>query len=66
MKCVKCGMSATVYNKAGVPVCVRHRNEKISSPTCPDCSSTMVIRNGKYGAFWGCSAYPMCEGLQKI
>ena len=66
MKCAKCGTTATIYNKNGVPVCSRHTNEKIDSPSCPECKSTMLLREGKYGKFWGCSAYPMCDGLLKI
>lgn len=66
MKCVKCGMSATIYNKEGVPVCVKHRNEKVKSPSCPNCKSPMALREGKYGKFWGCIAYPMCDGLLKL
>ena len=37
MKCAKCGTTATVYNKSGIPVCSRHTNEKINPPKCPDC-----------------------------
>ena len=66
MKCAKCGAFATKYSKEGIPVCSKHFNEKISSPNCPDCGSTMRIRNGKYGAFWGCNAFPMCQGIEKI
>ncbi|MBT7241214.1 MAG: hypothetical protein HN878_01870 [Candidatus Diapherotrites archaeon] len=66
MKCAKCGGSATIYNKAGVPVCSRHTNEKITSPKCPECSSPMSLRESKYGKFWGCTAFPMCDGIQKI
>lgn len=28
---------------------------------CPKCKSTMVLRNGRYGKFYGCSRYPMCH-----
>ncbi len=28
---------------------------------CAKCGSFMVKRNGKYGEFWGCSAYPECR-----
>lgn len=28
---------------------------------CPLCGSDLVLRNGKYGWFWGCSAYPRCR-----
>lgn len=32
---------------------------------CPQCGSPMVQRNGKYGAFWGCTRYPQCKGTRK-
>lgn len=28
---------------------------------CPKCGSPLVKRNGKFGAFWGCSGYPICK-----
>lgn len=28
---------------------------------CPFCGSELVLRNGKYGQFWGCSSYPKCH-----
>lgn len=28
---------------------------------CPFCGSELVLRRGKYGQFWGCSAYPKCK-----
>jgi len=65
MKCAVCNEIATFYNDEGVPTCSRHRNQKIKAPLCPECGSLMVIRKSKFGAFWGCSAYPMCEGTKK-
>jgi len=29
--------------------------------TCPECGEDMVIREGEYGKFWGCSGYPECD-----
>jgi DNA topoisomerase-3 len=29
--------------------------------TCPQCGSPMVLRHGKYGDFYGCTAYPKCR-----
>lgn len=31
--------------------------------TCPECQAPMRKRQGKYGAFWGCSRYPECKGM---
>lgn len=38
-------------------------------PSCPVCSSEMVLREAKKGAnagktFWGCSGYPRCKGTR--
>lgn len=32
---------------------------------CPKCGSSLIIRNGKYGLFLGCSNYPNCRYTQK-
>ena len=36
------------------------KNSK-SSVKCPRCGAPMFLRNGKNGAFWGCSKYPECK-----
>jgi len=33
---------------------------------CPRCGQPMVVRNGSYGAFWGCSTYPNCRGTREV
>ena len=37
-----------------------------SEETCPECGQPMIIRRGKWGAFWGCSTYPRCRGKRNI
>ena len=32
---------------------------------CPYCGKPLVLRNGKYGQFWGSSAYPKCRFTRK-
>src|SRR5687768_6891707 len=27
---------------------------------CPDCGGTMVLRDSRFGLFYGCRAYPRC------
>ncbi len=29
--------------------------------TCPRCGKTLVMKNGTYGLFIGCSGYPACR-----
>ena len=32
---------------------------------CPFCGSALVLRQGQYGKFWGCSSYPRCRFTRK-
>jgi hypothetical protein len=41
------------------------RAAKIEAGICPRCGGTLVERQGKYGAFWGCSNYPKCRYTKK-
>ena len=38
----------------------RHEN-KVSQGICPLCGGRLILRNGKYGDFYGCSNYPRCR-----
>ena len=33
---------------------------------CPQCSSPMTLRHGRFGPFLGCSKYPECKGIVNI
>lgn len=33
----------------------------VSSGRCPRCGGSLVLRNGKYGSFYGCANYPNCK-----
>ncbi|MCD7807690.1 MAG: NERD domain-containing protein [Lachnospiraceae bacterium] len=33
---------------------------------CPFCGNDLVLRNGKYGQFWGCKSYPKCKFTRQI
>jgi ssDNA-binding Zn-finger/Zn-ribbon topoisomerase 1 len=34
---------------------------KMPSLPCPECDSQLVLRNSKYGLFYGCKRYPVCK-----
>lgn len=44
---------------------VRHnqarRNATVANGKCPRCGGNLVLRNGRYGRFYGCSNYPNCK-----
>lgn len=31
---------------------------------CPKCHGSMTLRQGSYGAFFGCDNYPTCKGIR--
>lgn len=37
----------------------------VKDPMCPSCSSSMVMRSGRHGTFWGCATYPKCRGKRE-
>ncbi len=43
---------------------LQQAEEKQIYPTisCPECGAPMVLRQSRYGPFWGCSRYPECKG----
>lgn len=44
---------------------VSEKNTKVNSDICPKCGEQLVLRNGKYGQFKGCSSYPKCRFIAK-
>lgn len=40
--------------------------ENAENPECPDCGRSMCIREGKYGEFYGCPAFPQCRGTMSV
>lgn len=53
-------------HKENVRRIVEEKHTKESLNICPRCGGNLVIRNGKYGPFWGCSNYPNCKYTRKM
>ena len=70
--CNKCkGITTNDYNKKRVKKRAGRakKGNKYKSSTkkmkpCPKCSSSMTLRNGKWGKFWGCISFPYCRGTR--
>jgi predicted RNA-binding Zn-ribbon protein involved in translation (DUF1610 family) len=45
---------------------IKDKETSISSRVCPSCGGALVVRNGKYGKFYGCSNYPNCRFTNKL
>ena len=44
---------------------VRAQQWNVKHGICPRCGGKLVLRNGKYGEFCGCSNYPKCRFIKK-
>ena len=42
----------------------RHKLNSIS-PKCPVCGGPLLIKQGKYGQFYGCGNYPQCKYIKR-
>lgn len=45
---------------------IKETQRNLKNGICPRCGGTLVIRDGKYGKFIGCSNYPKCQFTKKI
>lgn len=39
---------------------------KVKNGICPRCGGSLMLRNGRYGRFYGCSNYPICKFISNI
>ena len=46
-------------------VVVEKASAEATGEKCPECGSDLVKRQGRYGAFVGCSNYPKCKTIQR-
>lgn len=44
---------------------VMEKQLKKENLICPNCDKPLVLRNGKYGKFYGCPNYPLCRFTMK-
>jgi DNA topoisomerase-1 len=75
---IRLGRRGRFIGCTGFPDCDYTRNlddrEEAAGPelqvvegrNCPECGSALVIRNGRYGKFVGCSSYPDCRHMEPL
>lgn len=44
----------------------REAPQTVEGRVCPQCNSALQIRQGRYGKFIGCSAYPDCTYIEPL
>lgn len=45
---------------------VKENQWRIQNGICPNCGGQLVVKEGKYGQFYGCSNYPKCKFTKQI
>lgn len=45
---------------------IRKQQMQIAANICPRCGGELVLRNGAYGKFYGCSNYPKCKFTKNL
>lgn len=45
---------------------LKELEQKYQGEVCEKCGSPMAVKNGKFGPFLGCSAYPKCKTIKNI
>ena len=65
------GVIAIIVEVVNIVLAMRKRESKNSDNTevakiCPRCGGNLIIREGKYGKFLGCSNFPNCKYTEKV
>lgn len=66
---VKLGTKEKETNREHIRDIYKAKEKKqmlIASGKCPRCGGKLILREGKYGKFYGCSNYPNCKFTQEI
>ncbi|MDX1252733.1 MAG: type I DNA topoisomerase [Gammaproteobacteria bacterium] len=75
---IRLGRRGRFIGCTGYPECdyTRNLNEEPGAPaaepevvegrTCPKCDSKLIIKQGRYGKFIGCSNYPACKHIEPL
>ncbi len=79
---IKIGKNGEFLSCSGYPDCTYSRNytrdekgtiqpvepnhQEAEGKTCDKCGSPMVVKQGRYGDFLACSAYPDCKNTQSL
>lgn len=61
-----CIMNQRVFEAIGRALETKTQSERNHSVLCPQCGSPLVLRNGRYGRFFGCSGYPACKYTERV
>jgi DNA topoisomerase-1 len=52
--------------KAKLPKAAPQQPPELTNEKCEKCGAPLLKRQGRYGPFLGCSAYPKCKNIKKL
>jgi hypothetical protein len=55
------GKEAKKQHVRNVKQTVYRKNQAIAKGICPQCGGQLILRDGRYGSFYGCNNYPKCR-----
>jgi len=59
----ECDYTRDLADRAQAP---QPEPEAVEGRECPKCGGSLVIRNGRYGKFIGCSTFPECNYMEPL
>lgn len=60
-----CMMNQQVFERLAGELTVLS-GKKTEETICPQCGMPLRKRSGRYGAFWGCTGYPVCRYTRNV
>ena len=60
------GKEARIKHKEKIKEIKKERESIKEKNLCPYCNTSLILRKGNYGEFYGCSNFPKCKYTQKI
>ena len=75
---IRLGRNGRFIGCTGYPDCAYTRNlereggeaaeepQVVEGRSCPRCDSSLLVRQGRYGKFIGCSGYPACKYVEPL
>ena len=54
------------FRREGEAIVPVKEEEVLTDEKCPECSSPMVMKRGRFGRFFACTRYPECKGTKSV
>ena len=59
------GKEKRIEHKEKIQEMKKQKEDLENQNVCPYCKTSLILRKGKYGDFYGCKNYPKCKYTKK-